>query len=171
MINDRVCTVENLPSLSSISSSIRNYLAYSYKSITCIPQEKERHLVWQDEYTDQMIDIDPTRVHFFDECSVNRTTGNRRLGHSEIGERAFEVQRYWSNATYTVNLLVGYFGIQQYDIIEGPSNGLYLLDFFNPAVHVQDDQNNPVLASNNAVIMDNAVFTTAVRLNCYDTIS
>ena len=87
MINDGVCTVENLPSLSSISSSIRNDLAYSYKSITCIPQEKERH-----EYIDQMMDIDPTRVHFFDECSVNRTSGNRRRGHSKIGERAFEVQ-------------------------------------------------------------------------------
>ena len=158
LINDGVCTVENLPSLSSISSSIRNDLAYSYKSITCIPQEKERHLVRQDEYIDQMIDIDPTRVHFFDECSVNRTTGNRRRGHSEIGERAFEVQRYSSNATYTVNLLVGYFGIQHYDIIEGPSNGLHLLDFFNQAVHVQDDQNNPVLAPNDVVIMDNCGF-------------
>ncbi len=78
-------------------------------------------------------------------------------GHSEIGKPAFEVQRYSSNATYTVILLVGYFGIYYYDGIEGPSNGLCLLEFFNHAIYVRDSENNPILAPND-VVMDNGGF-------------
>jgi transposase len=137
---------------------MKNDLGYTFKTLTCIPQEKERHLEKQDAYVEEMTDINPANVHFFDECSVNRTTGNRSRGHSEIGKRAFEVQRYSSNATYTVNLLVGYFGVFHYDIIDGPSNGLHLLDFFNQAVRVRDHQDNPVLAPNDVVIMDNCGF-------------
>ena len=158
LIVDGVCTEENAPSLSSISKSIRNDLSYTYKKISCIPQEKERHLHRQDEYIESMMEMDPAKVHFFDECSVNRVTGNRTYGHAEMGKPAFEVQRYASNATYTVNLLVGYFGIYFYDIIERVSNGLQLLHFFNQAIHARDDENNPVLAPNDVVVMDNCGF-------------
>ncbi len=92
LINDGVCTVENVPSLTSIHNSINNDLGY--KNLTCIPQEKERHLEEQDTYVEEMTDKNPANVHFFDECSVNRTTGNRNRGHSEIGKPAFEVQCY-----------------------------------------------------------------------------
>lgn len=158
LITDGVCTEENLPSLSSINNSIKNDLGYTYKQISCIPQEKERHLLLQNQYIDAMMDVNPVNVHFFDECSVNRTSGNRSRGHSEIGKRAFEIQRYSSNATYTVNLLVGYFGIFYFDIIEGASNGLELLSFFNHAIHARDNEDNPVLAPNDIVVMDNCGF-------------
>ena len=155
LIMDGVCTREDVPSLSSLSKSIRNDLGYTYKKLSCIAQKKVRHLDRQDQYIETMTNINPVHVHFFDECSVNRTTGNRIYGHAEVGKPAFEVQRYSSNATYTVNLLVGYFGINYYDIIDSPSNGLHLLNFFNQALHVRDDQNNPVLAPNDIVVMDN----------------
>jgi transposase len=158
LINEEVCTEQNVPSLSSISKSIRNDLGYSFKKLSCIPVEKERHHAKQDQYIEAMMDINPINVHFFDECSVNKTTGNRTRGHSEIGKPAFEVQRYSSNATHTVNLLVGYFGIYCYDIIEGPSNGLCLLEFFNHAIHARDNENNPVLTPNDVVVMDNCGF-------------
>ena len=51
-----------------------------------------------------MMDMNPANVHFFDECSVNKVTGSRNRGHSGIGKPAYEVQRYASNATFTVNL-------------------------------------------------------------------
>jgi hypothetical protein len=158
LINEEICKEQNVPSLSSISKSIRNDLGYSFKKLSCLPVEKERHHAKQDQYIETMMDINPINVHFFDECSVYKTTGNRTRGHSEIGKPAFEVQRYSSNATYTVNLLVGYFGIYCYDIIEGPSNGLCLLEFFNHAIHARDKENNPVLAPNDVVVMDNCGF-------------
>jgi hypothetical protein len=69
-------------------------------------------------------------MHFFDECSVIKTTGNRHYGHSAVGSPAIEVQRYASNANYTVNLLHSIFGVDHANILIGPSNGLELLNFF-----------------------------------------
>jgi hypothetical protein len=48
----------------------------------------------------------PNKLHFFDESSTSvvRTTGNRNYGSSAKGSRAFELQRYASNANYTINL-------------------------------------------------------------------
>ena len=158
LISEEVCTEQNVPSLSSISKSIRYDLGYSFKKLSSIPVEKERHLARQDQYIELMMDVNPANFHFFDECSVNKVTGNRNRGHSGIGKPAYEVQRYASNATFTVNLLVGYFGIHCYDIIEGASNGLHLLDFFNHAIQARDNENNPVLAPNDVVVMDNCGF-------------
>ena len=73
---------------------------------------------------------DARRLHFFDECSVIRTTGNRTYGHAAIGRIACEIQRYASNATYTVNLLHSIFGVSHVNILRGASNGLELLNFF-----------------------------------------
>ena len=54
--------------------------------------------------------------------------------NSLSGEQAIEVCRYSSNAKFTINLMCGYFGIDQYNIIKGASNGLELLQFFTEAV-------------------------------------
>jgi len=76
-------------------------------------------------------------MHFFDECSVIKTTGNRNYSHSPLGSPAIEVQRYASNATYTVNLLHSIFGINHLNILNGPSNGLELLNFNQEALEVK----------------------------------
>ena len=81
---------------------------------------------------------DPRSVHFFDESSVIKTTGNRNYGHAPVGQRAVEIQRYASNATYTVNLLQSIFGVDHVNILPGPSNGLELLNFFAEALQEQD---------------------------------
>ena len=66
-----------------------------------------------------------------DEASVVLTTGNRRYGHAFVGLQAMEVCQYSSDANFTVNLLCGYFGVDYYNIVEGPSNGMELLQFFD----------------------------------------
>ena len=66
---------------------------------------------------------------FFDEASVIKTTGNRSYSNSTIGERAVEVQRYASNANFTINLY--------WNILEGPSNRMELLNFFEEALNVE----------------------------------
>jgi hypothetical protein len=70
--------------------------------------------------------LDPRCVHFFDECSVIKTTGNRHYGHSAVGLPA--VQHYASNANEMVNLLHSIFGVDHVNILIGPSSGLELLN-------------------------------------------
>ena len=91
-------------------------------------------------------------MHFFDECSVIKTTGNRRYGYSQIGAPAVEIQRYASNANFTVNLLNSIFGISH---VNGPSNGLELLNFFAEALEEKGVLENPLLKPGDTVIMDN----------------
>lgn len=79
----------------------------------------------------EMSELDPSKVHFFDESSVKRMTGNRTYGHALKGKPAVEVKRYASDCNYTVNLLQSIFGITNYGIVDGPSNGFEMLEFFN----------------------------------------
>ena len=39
LLNDRVCTVDNLPAKSTIGDIIKNDLNYTYKKLTVIPEE------------------------------------------------------------------------------------------------------------------------------------
>ena len=63
--------------------------------------------------------------------SVIKTTGNRKYGNARVGERAIKVLCYASNATFTRNLLHSVVGVDYFNILPGPSNGLELLIFFS----------------------------------------
>ena len=78
-----------------------------------------------------------SKLHFFDESSVIKTTGNRKYGNARVDERAIELQRYASNATFTVNLLHSVVGVDCFNILQGPSNGLELLNFFDDTLQVE----------------------------------
>ena len=106
----------------------------SRKKISSIPSEYLANTDKVDEYLAITSHVDPTSLHFFDEASVIKTTSNRPYGHSYRGSKALEVQRYTSNATYTVNLLHSVFGVDYYNIIPGASNGAELISFFNYAI-------------------------------------
>ena len=144
---DSVCLPENVPSNSSISRILKSDLGYSYKKLSVIPLETERDDVMEklQNYIAEVSAIDFNRLHFFDESSVVVTSGNRSRGHSAVGKPAFEVQRYASNATYTVNLLHNVNGISHFNILRGPSNGLELLQFFEEALEQVDAFENPVV--------------------------
>ena len=107
LLQDRICRVENLPAKSTIGDIVHNDLGYTYKKLHVVPEEsllvvnQSRTL----NYVMQMSELEPTKVHFFDECSVKTTTGNRTYGHSLKGKPAIEVKRYASHCNYTVNLL------------------------------------------------------------------
>ena len=74
--------------------------------------------------------MDAHSIHFFDESSVIKTSDKRKYGSSEVGKRAIEIQPYASNATFTINLLHSTRGIDSFNIIEDPSNGQEMLQFF-----------------------------------------
>ena len=89
------------------------------------------------EYLNDVSNVNGFDIAFFDEASVIKTTGNRSYGNSTIGERAVEVQHYASNANFTINLLSSARGISYWNILEGPSNGMELLNFFEEALNIE----------------------------------
>ena len=74
---------------------------------------------------------------FFDESSVVKTTGNRKYGSAVLGEPGIEVQRYVSNSNYTINLLHSINGVDFFNILDGPSNGMELLTLFDEALQLE----------------------------------
>jgi hypothetical protein len=89
---------------------------------------------------------------------VIKTSGNRNYRSSKLGDRAVEVQKYASNANFTINLCCGYFGIDYFDIIEGPSNAHEMLAFFDQVLQQKNLMGNPVFAQGDCVVMDNCGF-------------
>ena len=76
--------------------------------------------------------------------------------------------RYSSEATLTINLFCGYFGKDYYDVPEGPSNVLELVQFFSDALEHRYANGNPILSAGKAVVMDSCGFVHArhVDLAC-----
>ena len=93
-----------------------------------------------DDFTTLISNKNPNTLHFFDESSVVRTTGNMNYGSSVKGSRAFELQRYGSNANYTINLLLSRFGVDYFNVIDGASNSMELIQFFADVVDVNNDK-------------------------------
>ncbi len=160
LLENHVCLAQNVPSQSSINRCLKSDLGYSYKRLKIIARESltatAQHLL--ERYLIEISSANVRALHFFDECSVVKTTGNRHYGHSSIGTNATEIQRYASNATYTVNLLHNVYGVGCVNILPGPSNGLELLQFFAEALEEQDAFDNPVLKDGDIVVMDNCGF-------------
>ena len=66
-----------------------------------------------------------------------KTTGNRKYGSAVLEEPAIEVQRYASNSNYTINLLHSINGVDFFNILDGPSNGMELLTLFDEAPQLE----------------------------------
>ena len=66
-----------------------------------------------------------------------KTTGNRKHSSALLGEPAIEVQRYASNSNYTINLLHSINGVDFFNILDGPSNGMELLTLFGEALQLE----------------------------------
>ena len=131
LLLDGVVHPLDLPSKSAISKCIREDLFMTKKKIQQIPSESQRNdnIHRRNEFLEAISDLEPGTVHCFDESSVVKTTCNRKYGNAPRGEPAFEIQRYASSATYTINLLHSPFGVDFMNVLEGPSNDQELLYF------------------------------------------
>ena len=103
---DGVVDADDLPSASQINKRTRRDLVMSKKKLSVLPSESNtpEQIARQDEYLNVISTFKPHQIHFFDEASVIKTTGNRSYGNATVGEKAIEFQRYPSNANFTVNL-------------------------------------------------------------------
>jgi len=63
-----------------------------------------------------------------------------------------------SNATFTINLLYSVVGVDYFNILQGPSNGLELLNFFHDALQVERANGSAALERGDVVVMDNCGF-------------
>ena len=133
LLLDRVVHPNDLPGTSQINQRLREDLMFSKKRLTVCPLETEKPgaLDRQNESLQTISRYPANKLHFFDESSVIKTTGSRKYGNARVGERAIELQGYASNAMFTT------FGVDYFNILQGPSNGLELLIFFDDALQVQ----------------------------------
>ena len=75
---------------------------FGRKKLTVLPLEakKQGALDRQNEYLQAVSRYPASKLHFFDEPSIIKTTGNCKYGIARVSERAIKVQRYASNATF-----------------------------------------------------------------------
>ena len=160
LLLDGVVDADDVPSASQINKRLKCDLNMSKKKLSVVPSETDtpEHINKKDEYLNAVSTFQPDQIHFFDEASVIKTTGNRSYGNATLGEKAIEFQRYASNANYTINLLHSLHGVDLFNILDGPSNGFELLNFFEDVVDVQRPDGSVVLERGDCVVMDNCGF-------------
>lgn len=160
LVLDGVVHPEDRLSKAAISKCVRSDMYMSYKKLQVTPIESttENNIELKNAYLDQISALNPATLHFFDESSVVKTTGNRKFGRNYVGKPTFEIQRYASNATYTINLLHSMQGVDHMNILEGASNGNELLLFFEEAVEINRRDGSTVLERGDSVVMDNCGF-------------
>ena len=114
------------------------------KRITVVPCESTTPTVTEavDASLNKISNCRTSKLPFFDESSVVKTTGNRKYDCAVLGEPAIEVQRYASNSYYTINLLHSINGV---NILDGPSNGMELLTFFDEALQLEREDGSATL--------------------------
>ena len=111
--------------------------------------------------------ITASKLHFFDESSIIKTTGNRKYGNARVGKRTIEVQCYASNATFTINLIHLVVGVDYFNILQGPSNGLELLNFFDEALQVDRADGSAALERGDVVVMAIDFTIPSTLSHCY----
>ncbi|XP_078363710.1 uncharacterized protein LOC144647905 [Oculina patagonica] len=155
LLLDGVIHPNDLPETSQINRRLRQDLMFSKKKLRVCQLEVEKPgaVDQQDEYLQAISRYPASKIHFFDESSVIKTTGNRRYGNARVGERAIEFQRYASNATFTINLLHSVVGVDYFNILQGPSNGLKLLNFFDDALQVERSDESAALERGDIVVI------------------
>jgi len=160
LLRDSICTPPYVPSVRQVQSVINKKLGMTHKKLTSIPSDylTPENLAKVDDYLNITSRLDKANLHFFDESSVVVTSGNHIFGSGYRGRPAIEVQRYASNANYTVNLMHSAFGVDHFNIIPGASNGQEMLNFFHDVLDMERDNGVRIIFPGDVVIMDNCGF-------------
>lgn len=159
LLDTGVCTLETCPTESSICRALRNDLLLTRKKIRPVAKESQTLNVETsfDDYINLISTTNSFNLHFFDESSFLKNTCNRKYGYSLYGHEAIEIQRFASDATLTLNLLHSRTGIDYFNLVEGASNSLHLLNFFSDVFN-HGLYGAPILSPGDIVIMDNCRF-------------
>ena len=93
-------------------------------------------------------------VHFFYKSSVVKS----QVRVTDIARKSNGTPR--TVTTLSVNLLHSRFGVDNFNILEGPSNGFEMIHFFEESLQAVDHVGNPVLANGDVIVISTAAFTT-----------
>ena len=118
------------PGTSQINQRLREDLMFSKKKLS-VWSRKARCIGSAKRISTAISRYPSSKLYSFDESSVIKMMGNRKYGNARVSERAIELQSYASNTTFTINLLHSVVGVDYFNILQGPSNGLELLNFFS----------------------------------------
>ena len=139
LLLDGVVHPVDIPSVSQINRVSQTQHAMTRKRITVVLRESTTPTATEavDAFLNEISNFRASKLHFFDVSSGVKTTGNRKYGSAVLGEPAIEVQRYASNSNYTINLLHSINGVDFFNILDGPSNGMELLTLFDEALQLE----------------------------------
>jgi transposase len=151
-------------SVSAISRAIRSGRLptgqrYSWKKLTKLALERftPDNILYTQLFVDYLSSKDPWKIKFFDEAGVKLPyVGSRSYGHSPLGMRCVEVVRKCESPNITLNLLASLNGPEYYNLINGPTNTVCFLEFFQEASEAVNILNaRPCLEVGDIVVMDN----------------
>ena len=119
-----------------------------------ITPENERYT---QAYLDEINANDPLRLKFMDEAGFALSEAvNKKRGHAPKGQRAIEVQSFHKTANLTLSLLLGLDGTVFSTFVDGASNQVEFLRFFDEAGTSFNDDGTAVLQPGDVVVVDNA---------------
>lgn len=121
----------------------------------------ERFTVTNIFYTQLFINYlatkDPIRIKFCDEAGIKLPDVGKRLsGHSSAGTRCVQVMKKGESPNTTLNMLVSLDGPEYYNLIDGATNTLQCLQFFEEAGNCMNlETGRPCLQVGDIIVMDN----------------
>ena len=169
LLLDGVLHLNDLPSNSQINKLSRYEHVMTRKKTFVIPRESTTTEVTDrtDDYLNEISTFHPTQMHFFDETGLIKISGNRTYGSAPVGLPSLEVPRYASNANYKVNLMHSITGVTFFNILDGPSNGMELLNFFDEALQLEREDGSAFLNVGIVSLWIPVVFTMLDLLNLF----
>ena len=132
---------------------------WTWKKMTRPAAEKftDTNMNYCQAYLNYIQAINLCNLKFFDECGIKLPdVGRLSYGHSLIGSPAVEVMRYMQSPNTTLNLICGLDGIIYANTIDGASNSITFLNFFEESSHIDLLSGKPAYTYGDHIIMDNA---------------
>ncbi len=160
-VND-FCNVAGGTSKAAIHRALkndRNDGKWTWKKLTRPVAEKfsPENLNYCQEFVNYIYTVDPYKRKFFDESGIKLPdVGKPKYGHSLIGTPAVEILSNMNFPNITLNLMCGLDGIIYANTIDGTSNSMTILNFFEEASHVFLPDGRPPYIYGDHIIMDNA---------------
>ena len=150
-------------SLSTISRAVRERMPsgrrYTRKKITHIATERltVNNLLYTQIFMNYLSAQDPYHVKFFDEAGIKLPDQcTRTCGHSPAGERCVEISRKTQSPNFSLSALVSLNGIEYAKVIDGSTNTLEFLQFFDEAGQsLNETFGLPSIYPGDIIVMDN----------------
>ena len=149
-------------SMATVSRALKRRLPsgpYTRKKITKIARERftQANIFYTQLFINYLTTKDPRRIKFFDEAGVKLPdVGTRFYGHCSAGTRCVEVVKKAESPNTTLNMLVSLDGPEYYNLIDGGTNTLQFLQFFEEAGNCVNLQTGrPCLQVGDIIVMDN----------------